>query len=220
MAQDPRVALVLFDLDGTLLHGVSSERRFAAHLLRRGMIGPQGLATYAAFALRYLPAYGRHVLKKDKAYLAGLERTQAEALARRFVSNELVSRLFPPALARLKQHLAAGDEVAILTGAPDFIAQPLAEHLGVGHVYATRCAVKDGRFTAAPPSSHPFGKEKLAAAEQACRDLGCRVSSAIAYADSSYDIPLLRAVGQAVAVQPDSRLRREALARGWEILDE
>ncbi|MCZ9342803.1 HAD-IB family hydrolase, partial [Streptomyces sp. TRM76130] len=40
-----------------------------------------------------------------------------------------------------------------------------------------------------------------------------------AYSDSATDLPMLEAVGHPHAVNPDRALRREALARGWPILD-
>ena len=38
------------------------------------------------------------------------------------------------------------------------------------------------------------------------------------YSDSINDLPLLQAVGRAVAVDPDARLAAEAAARGWPVL--
>ena len=39
-----------------------------------------------------------------------------------------------------------------------------------------------------------------------------------AYSDSESDLPMLRAVGHPVAVNPDSELTRVARAEGWELL--
>jgi hypothetical protein len=40
-----------------------------------------------------------------------------------------------------------------------------------------------------------------------------------AYSDSINDLPLLSAVQRPVAVDPDARLRQEAMQRGWQILE-
>ena len=40
-----------------------------------------------------------------------------------------------------------------------------------------------------------------------------------AFGDTVADIPLLRLATRAVAVAPDAALRREAAARGWELLE-
>jgi phosphoserine phosphatase len=48
---------------------------------------------------------------------------------------------------------------------------------------------------------------------------GLDLSRCSAYSDSINDVPMLSAVGHAVAVNPDSALRRVARERGWEIRD-
>lgn len=211
--------LVLFDVDGTLTTGASSERRFIKYLLRHGRLGPRQLTALAEFALRYGLRYGRHVFKKDKAYLCRLAVDDVARLAREFVHAELVSALYAPACERLAEHRQAGDTVALLTGTPQFIADPLARYLDVQHVCATRCHVRDSRFTAQPPLRHPFGPAKVALAYELARQTGLALRTTLAYADSGHDLALLDAVSQPVAVRPDKALRRAAAVRGWEVLE-
>lgn len=211
--------LVVFDVDGTLVTGRHSEPGFIRYLAKRGVLGPRQYLAMVAFWLRYLPRYGRHTGKKNKAYLTGLAVADIEVLAREYVEQELVSRLFAPAKARLLAHQQLGDPAALLTGAPQFLAQPLAQHLEVTAVCATLCAQQDGRFTAALPDSHPFADDKLAGAHHLCQRYGCKLSQVTAYADSIYDLPLLKAVGRAVAVRPDRGLRQYAENQCWEILE-
>ena len=214
----PPVAWV--DVDGTLLAGRrSSEAGFMLHLLRRGCLGPRQGAAALGFLLRHLPAYGRHVGKKDKAYLTGLEVERVQALAAAYAERELAPRLRPALLARLALHRAAGTAVLLLTGTPDFLAEPLARRVGAEGCIATRCAARDGRFLARPPLRHPFGEEKLRLAEAWCRARGLDLARCAAYGDSRYDLPLLEAVGEPVAVAPDPVLAREARRRGWTVLD-
>lgn len=213
------MGLALFDVDGTLLPGPSSERRFMMQLLRGRVLHPRQLASHLAFAARRWPTYGRHVLKKDKAYLVDLPVDDIYALAERFVAEKLMPIVYPEVRERLNNHLAAGDHVALLTGTPDFIARALAGQLGVQHVHATQCAVHGGRFAMAPPVSHPFGYEKLAIAQRICRQRGAELAQVSAYADSGHDLALLQAVGHPVAVYPDQALRAQASARHWEIIE-
>lgn len=211
--------LVLFDVDGTLTTGASAERLFVHYLLRRRRLGPAQIAAMLAFAARWAPRYGRHVFKKDKAYLCRLAVQEVAELARDFVAHELIALLYAPACERLARHARDGDVVALLTGAPQFIADPLAQHLGVQQVCATRCATRGGRFTTQPPLRHPFGEEKVALARELARQAGLGLDAALAYADSGHDIALLEAVGHPVAVRPDRALRQAASARGWEVLE-
>jgi HAD superfamily hydrolase (TIGR01490 family) len=209
---------VLLDVDGTLLHGPSSERLFFRHLVANGQCGWRQLAAAALFCLRWWPTYGRHVLKKNKAYLVGLEVRAVQQTAEAFVQQLLVTRIRPSILRRLEEHRRAGHPVALLTGTPEFIAAPLAARLHAQAYSAMRCSTRDGLFDGGPPTSHPFGAEKLQQAQTLCARLGWRLSDCYAYADSAHDIPLLRAAGHPIAVHPDRRLRRVAANEGWEIM--
>jgi HAD superfamily phosphoserine phosphatase-like hydrolase len=213
------VAVALVDVDGTLVDGPSCERRFVAHLFHSGLGGPWQCVAAAWFLLRWAPRYGRNVLKKNKAYLTDLETARVDAAAEVFVRTEIIPKLRPPMVARIAMHRARGDDIALLTGAPDFLARPLAAALGVAHWSATICTAIDGRFTSAPPAIHPFGPDKTRLADGLCRRAGGRLDKATAYADSAHDLTLLRAVERAVAVTPDAPLRAAALQAGWEILD-
>lgn len=211
------MTLAIFDIDGTLVRG-STERRFWRFLLKRKRLGLGRLAAYVGFLLRFLPRYGVHVVKKDKAYLAGLTTSEVQLLATEFCALEVVPRLYGPAVQRLQLHQRRGDTVALLSGTLEPIAHALAVHLGIEHVVATVCAQRGGRFTADPPLVHPFGPEKLVVADRMAAELGTGLRSATAYADSAHDLALLEAVGTPVAVSPDRRLLRTARAHGWEML--
>lgn len=211
--------LVLFDIDGTLVPGRGSEPRFAAWLWRRRCLGPRQLAGYAYCLLRYLPRYGRDILQKNKAYLAGLSVTDVRGWAEEFVAAELRASLYPPTVARLRAHVDAGDRVVLLSGTPDFIAEPLARILGARGACGARCAESGGVFLAAPPVRHPYGRDKIEAAREIAAEAGLPLEEAVAYGDSINDAPLFRAVGSSVVVMPDRRLRAAARGEGWESLN-
>lgn len=211
------MSLVLVDLDGTLLAGASSERRFMAHLIAARRLGPAQAASALAFLWRHWPRYGWQTAKMNKAYLAGLDVEAVATLAEAFVRERLEPALRPGLLQRLKQHRLRGDAIALLSGAPDFIVAPLAENLGLTAWRATRCARSGGRFLAEPPVQHPFAEEKLGLARALSATLGSALADCTAYANSRHDLPLLRGVGRPVAVHPDRGLMRAARRAGWEV---
>ncbi|MDT0633797.1 HAD-IB family hydrolase [Spectribacter hydrogenoxidans] len=210
--------LVLFDVDGTLVPSPGTEPRFAWYLLCRGRLGWRQLLATGWFFLRYWPRFGRHVPLKNKAWLTGLARAEVASLARDFIAEELAKVLFTPAVARLREHVAAGDHVVLLTGTPQFLARPLADHLGAADAVGSLCEVAAGHFCSGPPVRHPYGETKVEAARTLAAEAGMDLSAAVAYADTASDAPLMRAVGRAVAVMPDRRLQAMALDAGWEIL--
>lgn len=210
--------LVLFDIDGTLVPGASSESRFARYLWREGALGPRQLLAFIWFCVRYFPRYGRHVMQKNKAYLSGHSKQHIDRLARDFVENELVPALYTPAVERLRKHQNAGDCVTLLSGTPQFLAEALARALGVRYAHAALCATRGERYSAAPPVRHPYGVTKVDAARALARETGLRLSQAVAFGDSIADAYLFGVVADAVAVQPDKRLSAKADGAGWEVL--
>lgn len=211
------MTLAIFDIDGTLVEG-STERRFWRYLLKRGHQGPRQVFAYLAFWPRFLPAFGRLTAKKNKAYLYKLKTARVEALAERFVAEEILPRLYAPAVQRLKSHLQHGHTVVLLSGTLEPIAKALARELSVPHVRATVCRERDGRYLAGPPVLHPFGAEKLAIAERFAAELGASLREASAYGDSRHDLALLQAVGDPVAVMPDRPLLETARDNRWHII--
>lgn len=212
------MALILIDVDGTLIKGASTESLFIRYLLVRGALGLRQLSAFMLFPLRYAARFGRHVFKKNKAYLCGLSPAAVEAKAAAFVDSVLLKRVCINLRHRLTNHSKTGDTLALLTGAPEFIARPLASRLAITHVVGTICEQMQGRFTAGPPLQHPFGKEKVKAAKMLCRRLQIPLSDCIAYADSIHDLALMEQVSRAIAVAPDPALQLQASCRGWEIM--
>lgn len=210
--------LVFFDIDGTLVPLPGTEPRFARWLLRGRRLGPRQLLACGWFLLRYFFVFGPRVLQKNKAWLAGLAPRQVDAWAREFVAGTLLEQLYQPALTRLRQHLAAGDHVVLLSGTPDFLAGALAATLGASESVGAVCARRGDRYCARPPERHPHGLSKVAAAREVAARTGLALGEAVAYGDSINDAHLFRAVGHCVTVMPDRRLRAAASGESWESL--
>lgn len=210
--------LAIFDIDGTLITGLGTEKRFFLQLLRAGRIGPRQLGSFLWFLLCRSPHYGRHVFKKNKAWLAGLEEAEVRGLAASWAAERLMTAWFAPCIERLRRHQQAGDRVALLSGTPQFVAEAIGAALGVHHVIGSQCAVVAGRFSVRPPARHPFGEEKRVLAAAICERFGAGCAGIAAYGDSIYDLPLLAMVDTPVAVRPDPMLAAHAARAGWEII--
>ncbi|HUC05409.1 MAG TPA: HAD-IB family phosphatase, partial [Acidimicrobiales bacterium] len=129
--------------------------------------------------------------------------------------RQLLTRSFPEGFARVRAHRAAGHRTLLITGALDFIIEPvrpLFDDIVCAHMDA-RDGVLTGRMTELPP----IGEARaLVLAEYAAHhDLSLEES--VAYADSASDLAMLEAVGFPVAVNPESRLSGIARRRGWHV---
>ncbi|HEU4578813.1 MAG TPA: HAD-IB family hydrolase [Polyangiaceae bacterium] len=119
--------------------------------------------------------------------------------------------------ARVLEHQAAGHAVAIATSAVRQAALPLAEELAIEHLVCSELEVESCALTGTFERPLCYGSGKLERARSLVQSLGSSLEQAIFYTDSITDLPLLEAVGQPVAVNPDPRLRRLARRRGWPI---
>jgi HAD superfamily hydrolase (TIGR01490 family) len=119
--------------------------------------------------------------------------------------------------ARVLQHQSAGHQVAIATSAVRQAALPLAAELSIEHLVCSELEVEEQTLTGGFEPPLCYGTGKLERARVLVQSLGCSLDRAVFYTDSITDLPLLEAVGQPVAVNPDPRLRRLARQRGWPI---
>ncbi|HEY0409908.1 MAG TPA: HAD-IB family hydrolase, partial [Candidatus Dormibacteraeota bacterium] len=110
----------------------------------------------------------------------------------------------------------AGDLVFLVSAAPEELVGELAALLQVDGHAGTEAEVARGRYTGRLLRVC-HGEGKVHAIQELARSHGIDLSSSTAYSDSSSDLGMLRLVGRAVCVNPDSRLRAEARRRCWEI---
>jgi HAD superfamily hydrolase (TIGR01490 family) len=118
----------------------------------------------------------------------------------------------------VEAHRTRGDVLAIVTGASPYVAKPLARRLDIPHVVTSELEVDGvGRLTGRfiPPLN--IGEGKVERTKAFASELGFDLRDATFYSDSCTDLPLLELVGEAVAVNPDPRLRRIAMRRGWRV---
>jgi HAD superfamily hydrolase (TIGR01490 family) len=134
----------------------------------------------------------------------------------------MAERIEPLILAKaealLAEHRAAGDYLLIITATNRFITGPIAARLGVNALLATECEVLDGRFSGRSTDVPCFQAGKVTRLTRWLKETGRSLEGAYFYSDSINDLPLLEAVSQPVAVDPDPALRAEAERRGWQIL--
>jgi HAD superfamily hydrolase (TIGR01490 family) len=209
----------LFDMDGTLIAGDSS-------WLYLRWLRTRGEATLAeqVRALGWFTQYQLGVLDADRMAARALSRfaradeSGVERRHRVCHRAQIRPRIFAEARAAVARHRAAGDVLAIVTASLAYAARPLAEDLGIDHVVSTELEVRGGQLTGQPHAPLCYGEGKLVRARRFLHAEGVALTDATFYTDSVTDLPLLQAVGAAVAVNPDLRLRSHARRHGWPIL--
>jgi phosphoserine phosphatase len=82
----------------------------------------------------------------------------------------------------------------------------------------SRSEVKDGIYTGRPAGPFTYREGKAEAIRQVAAERGIDLAESYAYSDSESDLPMMRAVGHPVAVNPDAALLRVAREEGWQIM--
>jgi HAD superfamily hydrolase (TIGR01490 family) len=224
-----RGRLALFDLDGTLLTG-DTDALWCELLISEGMLERDA---FEAVNGDVFERYGRGAITPAEycAFYAGMLRGKSAASwaphRERFVATAIAPRIPAAARALVDSHRDAGDTLVLTTATNRYLTEPIADLLGIGELIATElergdeigndCSVFTGRN--AGVLNMREGKVARLHAWLASRgNEPSSLSAATFYSDSINDLPLLRAVGHPVAVDPDVRLLAEAAARGWPVL--
>ncbi len=210
-------AAAFFDLDRTLLRGASGP--VLSEALRSVGVLPDRSIPGEGLLFRLFDVVGETLpsmlLTRQAARMAaGWDRATVQR-AGRSAAERLDEQVQPFARTLLDEHRAAGRRVVMATTSPFDLVQPLAERLGLDDVIATRYGERDGAYDGTIAGHFVWGGGKLSAVRDWAAAHGVSVADSWAYSDSIYDLPLLSAVGHAVAVNPDPRLRLVAVARRW-----
>jgi HAD superfamily hydrolase (TIGR01490 family) len=210
-----------FDLDKTLMAG-SSGVFFARAAYETGMISRSRLLKDLYENLRFrlrgsTDDRADNVRKRVGEMIAGVPVRDLQRLSPRVLAGVL-PRLYPQMLERAYAHQDAGVPVYILTAASQEMADLLAHVLSFDGGLGSRSEVVDGRYTGRPAGPFNYREGKVVSMQELSAREGIDLAASHAYSDSESDLPMLRAVGQPVVVNPDAELRRIALEEGWEVL--
>ena len=210
-----------FDLDKTII-AKSSTLAFGRPFLHSGLISRRAALKASYAQLVYLVA-GADEEQMDRmrdyitALCAGWEVQQVQAVVAETLHDIVDPLIYDEAATLIEEHHAAGRDVVIVSSSGEEVVQPIGTLIGADRVLATRMVIEDGRYTG-EIGFYAYGPYKSEAIRELATAEGYDLSESYAYSDSATDLPMLEAVGNPLAVNPDRALRRIASQRGWPIL--
>lgn len=215
-------AAAFFDLDKTLMAG-SSGMQFARVATKQGIVGRRQLASWGFEHLRYrlrgtTDERTADVLKVARELIAGVPSKTIERMGPE-VMAAILPRVYPEMLDEVHAHQDAGRPAFIVSAAGNDVVESLAQVLGMEGGIGTRYEVDaEGNFTGRLEGPFVYGPGKVVAMENFAALHGIDLAESYAYSDSLSDLPMLRAVGNPVAVNPDPPLAAIAKAEDWQTL--
>ena len=210
-----------FDLDKTLMEG-SSALHFGRAAYRAGMVSRRQLAgdAWANLRFRLHGSTDQGTDELRERILDAIAGQRVVDLSRMGpdVLTGILPVIYREVLEEAYAHQDAGRPVYIVTAASQELAEVLAQVLVLDGGIGMRSEVRDGVYTGRAAGPFTYREGKAVAIRELAEREGIDLSASWAYSDSESDLPMLRAVGHAVAVNPDTELARVAREEGWEIL--
>jgi HAD superfamily hydrolase (TIGR01490 family) len=210
-----------FDLDRTLISG-SSAFVLAIAAWRAGLVPTGQFLNDAtdAIAFRLSGASDETSEGVRDRILGAVKGVRVDDLValNADIVPKLLGKIRPEAQHLLEQHRRAGRGTFIVSASPVELVEPLAKAIGMTAGIGTRSEIVDGVYTGNLAGPFCYGEGKVEAIADLARWEGLDLAHCWAYSDSASDLPMLRAVGHPVAVNPDAKLARVAGQEGWPVV--
>jgi HAD superfamily hydrolase (TIGR01490 family) len=221
-SEESQRAAAFFDLDKTLMAG-SSGMQFARIAAKQGIVGKRQLASWGFEHLRYrlrgtTDERTAEVLKVARELIRGMPERTIDRMGPE-VMAAILPRVFPQMLEEVYAHQDAGRPTFIVSAAGNGVVEQLAHVLGMDGGIGTRYETEtEGNFTGSLDGPFVYGEGKVVAMREFAALHQIELAESYAYSDSLSDLPMLRAVGNPVVVNPDPPLAAIAREEGWQTL--
>jgi HAD superfamily hydrolase (TIGR01490 family) len=214
------MALVLFDLDNTLLAG-DSDYLWGEFLGEKKIVDPD---YYTTENERFYQEYQDgnldilEFLEFSLKPLATHSMEELQVLHQQYMKEKIIPIITRDAQFLVDMHAKRGDSLVIITATNSFITAPIARHFGIPNLIATEPEIKDGQYSGKVAGIPCFREGKVEKLKKWLEEQDMNLGNSWFYSDSHNDLPLLEAVTHPIPVDPDNKLSASAAERGWPVL--
>jgi HAD superfamily phosphoserine phosphatase-like hydrolase len=212
------VRWAIFDVDGTLLPRDSMEMYFLVDIMRSGSLPFQNIFYYCLTAIvGTLQGDWVESFKNNKIYLRDVPARSLQKYAYDFFRRSIAPALSSTGLEKIKAYQREGYKIMVMSGSPDFLTRHLDNICYPDCLVSTVLEVKDNRYTGKVLGLHPYGERKREILLKLRDELKIDLDRSVVFANHHSDSCHMKLFGQAVAVNPTSRMKDIAHQHGWMI---
>jgi HAD superfamily hydrolase (TIGR01490 family) len=210
--------LTIFDLDNTLLAG-DSDRAWGQYIVEKNIVSDDFLSESERFYSNYYD--GNLDIDKFLSFclkpLMQNKLSKLLELRKDFIEYKIKPMMLNKAIEMVNQKKSEG-RVIIATATNSFVTRPIADLFKIDDLIATEFVIQDNKFTGEVDGIPCFREGKVAKVEDWVKINGYDLSDATFYSDSFNDLPLLEKVKNAIVVDGDNELIKQAQSNDWECI--
>lgn len=212
--------LAIFDLDNTLIGG-DSDCLWGDFLSEQGYIDSDAYKKgherfYEQYTAGTMDIY--EFLEFQLKVLADNDRVQLEEWRKRFIEEKIKPIMLTKAIDLINDHRNKNHELLIITATNRFITELIAKEFKIESLIACEPEMIDGQYTGKVSGTPSFNEGKVTRLYEWLEKRGQELEESWFYSDSHNDIPLLKKVDHAIAVDADEILIDEAKKQGWPVI--
>lgn len=211
--------IAFYDLDHTILKG-NSATYLVEEARQRGIMSPKQYRHAVYLSIIYKMNIGdpTKMINRMLSWLKGLQEESVIKLCKEVFRESLVEIIRPEILITMEKHRKEKGAVVLLSSASSPICEPVSKHLQMDDVVCTHLGSDNGILNGTTNGKLVYGMEKKIRLQSYCKEHGHNPKDAYYYGDSYTDQYVMETVGNPVAISPDRRLLKIALAKNWPIL--
>jgi HAD superfamily hydrolase (TIGR01490 family) len=201
----------------------SSGMVFARVAGRHGLVSRRQLARWGWDHLRYrlrgsTDEQTNEVVEVASTVFADVPEREISRMSAELLAG-ILPRIYPEMLDEVHLHQDQDRPTFLVSAAGNDLVRTLARVLGMDDGIGTRWEVAaGGAYTGRMDGPFVYGAGKVEAMRRFAEDHGIDLATSYAYSDSASDLPMLQAVGNPVAVNPDQPLLEVARQQGWRVI--
>lgn len=214
-------SIAFFDVDGTLLNGISGYFT-TLELVRRGILKKRRLlqALYYKFISSFCKMDDvKKIYEIAIGDMAGQPKDYIYQIGDEVFERDLKPKIYQEALDEIEKHKKNGTPVILISSGPTMAIQAIARFVKADDFFSMGPQIENNQLSNKLGEDLAFMEGKIKIAQSQAQKRGMDLKNCFFYADSVHDVPLLSSIGKPHAVNPDWGLKREALKKGWPILE-
>lgn len=210
----------IFDIDGTILRNISSERVFFRYLIEKGIVTSKDLLRFANVFLNNLLRFKGLYVRKNKYYLKNKEYEKIVSDINECFKKRISPHISVTAIEEINALKDAGYLIILLSGTLSPFVECFRKYcnadIGVGTSLATD---EEGIITGEIDGIHSYSSGKAKIVKRLVAEHNIDLSSSYAYANQYLDVKFMRMVGHPVAVNASPLLRLYAKVNRWKMVE-